>query len=168
MSRLRWISYFFHRYNWCHVIATAPQLYMILGLGIKLKSCPWGPGGGPWTALRLPWNPLIVARVFLKRENLSFVLVMTDAWCIWIPMFFSYFFLPVFCWLCCILSSPTCCENKGVQWTFLNVNHSLVVFIHFFFMLLVNLFQGLPRIWLWGRMCDPYVKKSFLTAILFL
>ena len=113
MSRLRWISYFFDRYNWCHVIATAPQLYMILGLGIKLKSCPWGPGGGPWTALRLPWNPLIVARVFLKRENLSFVLVMTDAWCIWIPMFFSYFFLPVFCWLCCILSSPHLLWEQG-------------------------------------------------------
>ena len=28
----------FHRYTWCHVIDTIIQLYMIVGLGIKLKS----------------------------------------------------------------------------------------------------------------------------------
>jgi len=62
---------------------------------------------------------------------------------------------------------PTiCCKDKEVKWRLLNVNHSLVILILLlFFMLLVDLCKGLTSIWLWGRMCDPSVKESFLTAI---
>ena len=85
--------------------------------------------------------------------------------CMWLSAFFSNFFChvdSVAFW--CHPSS--CCENKGIEWRLLYVNHSLVVLILLlFFMLLVDLCQGLPRIRLWGRMCDPYVKERFLTAI---
>ena len=92
-----WTSHLFHRYNRCHVIGTIVQLYMVVGLWIKLKSMSVRS-----TSLRLPQNPRIAARVLLKRANMSFVLVYDDS-CIWLPAFFSYFFWPVFCWLCCIL-----------------------------------------------------------------
>ena len=87
--------------------------------------------------------------------------------CIWLPAFFSYFFCQPFVYSVAFWCHPSsCCEDKGIEWRLLCVNHSLIVFILLlFFMLLVDLCQGLPRIWLWGRMCDPYVKESFLTAI---
>ena len=57
-------------------------------------------------------------------------------------------------------------EQSFQKWINSQLNHSLVVFILLLlFMLLVDLCQGLPRMWLRGRMCDPYVKESFLTAI---
>jgi len=61
-------NHLFHKYNWCHVIDTAPQLYMIVSLGTKLKSMSMR--SWRWTSLHLP------------RANLSFVLtyVMTDAY----------------------------------------------------------------------------------------
>jgi len=86
--------------------------------------------------------------------------------CMLLPLFFSYFFCQPF-----VLSvafwchTSCCCEDKGIEWRLLCVNHSSIVFILLLFMLLVDLCQGLPRIWLWGRMCDPYVNESFLTAI---
>jgi len=40
----------------------------------------------------------------------------------------------------------SCCEDKGIEWRLLYVNHSLIVFILLLFMLLVDLCQGLPRI----------------------
>jgi len=94
-----WNNHLFHKYNRYHVIDTVIQLYMIVGLGIRLKSM--SVRSCRWTSLCLPQNPRIAARVLLKRANLSFV------WCIlWqmhtIPAFFSYFFW-VFWWLCCIL-----------------------------------------------------------------
>ena len=33
-----YVNYLLHRYNQCHAIDTIIQLYMIVGLGIKLKS----------------------------------------------------------------------------------------------------------------------------------
>ena len=82
--------------------------------------------------------------------------------CTWLPALLSYFFCQSFAFWC----NPSTCEDKGIEWRLLYFNHSLVVLIlDFFFILLVDLCQGLPRIWLWGRMCDPYVKESFLTAI---
>jgi len=75
-----WTNRLFHKYHWCHVIDTVIQLYMIVGLGIKLKSM--SVRSWRWTSLRLPQNPSIAARVLLKRANLSLVLmyVMTDAY----------------------------------------------------------------------------------------
>jgi len=74
------------------------------------------------------------------RANLSFVLmyVMTDAYS---SLRFSAIFLPVFCLLCCILVlSLRLLWRQGVWMkTSLYVNHSLVVFILLFFMLLVDL-----------------------------
>jgi len=89
-----------------------------------------------------------------------------DDRCIRLPAFFGYFFCKSFVYsvaFCCHPSS--CCEDKGFEWRLFYVNHSLVVFILFLFMLLVDLCHRLPGIWLWGRMCDPYVSESFLTAI---
>jgi len=76
-SQLIRTNHLFHKYNWCHVIDTIIQLYMIVGLGIKLKSM--SVRSWRWTSLSLPQNPCIAARVLLKRPNLSFVL-MTDAY----------------------------------------------------------------------------------------
>ena len=121
-----------------------------------------------WTSLRLPRKPRIAARVLLKRANLSFVCpyVRYDR-CMRLPAFFSCFFCQPFFYSVAFWCHPSsCCEDKGIEWRLLYVNHSLIVFIFLFlFMLLVDLCQGLPRIWLWGRMCDPYVKESFLTPI---
>ena len=86
--------------------------------------------------------------------------------CRWLSAFFSYFFCQSFVDSVVFWCHPSsCCEDKGIEWRVLYVNHSLVVLILLFFILLVYLCQGLPRIRLWGRMCDPYVKQSFLTAI---
>jgi len=73
-------TYFSDKYNWCHVIDIAPQLYMIVGLGIKLKSMSMR--SWRWILLRLPQNLGIVVRMFLNRANMGFVLlyVMTDAY----------------------------------------------------------------------------------------
>jgi len=87
-SRFMWTNHLFHKYNWCHVIDTTPQLDMTVGLGIKLKSM--SVRSWRWTSLRLPRNPHIAARVLLNRANLSFVLICHDR-CIWLPAFFSYF-----------------------------------------------------------------------------
>ena len=75
-----WTNHLFHKYHCCHVIDTVIQLYMIVDLGIKLKSMSVRSCRS--TSLRLPWNPHIAARVLLKRANLSLVLmyVMTDAY----------------------------------------------------------------------------------------
>jgi len=93
-----WTNHLFHKCSWCHVIDTIVQLYVTVGLGIQLKSM--SVRSWRWISLRLPWNPLIAARVLLKRANLSFVLlyVMTDAYGV---------FLPIFCLLCCILLVPS-------------------------------------------------------------
>jgi len=59
---------------------TIIQLYMIVGLGTRLKSM--SVRSWRWTSLRLPRNPCITerVRVLLKRANLSLVLmyVMAD------------------------------------------------------------------------------------------
>jgi len=122
-----------------------------------------------WTSFRLPLNPHIGASVLLKRENLNlsfvFMYVMTDEYSS--LRFFSCFFYQSFVYSVAFWCHPSsCCEDKGIEWRLLYVNHFLVVFILLLFMLLVDLCQGLPRIGLWGRMCDLYVKESFLTAIL--
>jgi len=71
MSWLKCSSHLFHNYNEHHVFDT--MLYMILVLGIKLKSV--SVRSWRWTLLCLPWNPCITARVLLKRANLGFVLM---------------------------------------------------------------------------------------------
>jgi len=73
-------NYVFDKCNRCHVIDTIVQIYMTVGLGIRLKSM--SVRSLRWTSLRFPRNPRIAARVLLKRANLSFVLmyVMTDAY----------------------------------------------------------------------------------------
>jgi len=138
---------------------------MVVGKpGIKLKSM--SVRSSRWISLRLPWNPRIAVRVLLKRANLSFVLR-----CMWLPAYFSPCFLLVFCWLCCILVpflDLFCCKYKGIEWRLLNYQslfgYTLLILL-FFFMFLVDLCYGLSRIWLWGRMCNSYVKESFLAAI---
>jgi len=45
-------NHLFHKYHWCHVIDTVIQLYMIVGLGIRLKSM--SVRSWRWTSLRLP------------------------------------------------------------------------------------------------------------------
>ena len=58
----------------------------------------------------------------------------------------------------------TCCGDKGFEWRVVNVNHSVVVLIFLFFLiLLVDLQKGLNR--LQGRMCDPYVKKKVFSQL---
>ena len=114
-------------------------------------------------SLRLPRNPRIAARVLLKRANLSFVFmnVMTDAYD---SLRFSAIFSAslLFTLLHSGAIPPVIVKTRDWMKTSLYVSHSLIVFILFLlFMLLVDLCQGLPRIWLWGRMCDPYVKEVF-------
>jgi len=46
----------------------------------------------------------------------------------------------------------------------LNEDFSMSITL-FLFMLLVDLWNGLIRIRLWDRMCDPFVKEWFLTSI---
>jgi len=71
-----------------------------VGLGIKLKSM--SVRSWRWTYLRLPQNPHIAARVLLKRAYLSFDL--SVSWQMHIAQWvIQLFFLPVFCWLWCIL-----------------------------------------------------------------
>jgi len=73
-------THLFHKYNWCHVIDIVVQLYVTVGLGIKLKSM--SVRSWRWTSLCLLRNLHIAARALLKRANLSFVLtyVMTNAY----------------------------------------------------------------------------------------
>jgi len=84
------------------------QLYMIVGLGIKLKSMSmmsWR-----WTSLCLPWNPRIAAKVLPKRANLSFVLpcVCYDR-CIWLPAFSAVFSASL------LLTHPVCIWGCDLQ-----------------------------------------------------
>ena len=81
--------------------------------------------------------------------------------CIRLPA--AIFFCQSFVYSVAFWCHPSsCCEDKGIEWRLLYVNHSLVVFILLLlFMSLVDLCQELPSMWLWGRMCDPYVKESF-------
>jgi len=82
------------------------------------------------------------------------------------PCVFQLFFCQSFDSVAFCCHPSTCCEDKGIAWRLVCVNHSVVVFILLlFFMWLVDLCQGLCRIGLWGRMCDSYVKESFLAAI---
>jgi len=80
-------------------------------------------------------------------------------------LFFSYFFSQNFVDSSVFWCHPTTCKDKGIEWRLLYVNHSLVVLILLFFMLLVDLCKGLPQNELWHRVCDPYVKEQFLRAI---
>ena len=141
---------------------------MTVGLGIKLKSM--SVRSWRWTSLRLPQNPHIAARVLRKRANLSFVFmyIMTDAYgSLHFSAIFSDSLLFTLLHSGATLTVVVKTTTRGLNKDFsMSINHSLVVFILLLlFILLVDLCQGLPRIWLWGRMCDPYVKESFLTAI---
>ena len=106
-------TYLFHKCNWCHVIDTIVQLYVTVGLGMKLKST--SVRSWRWISLRLPRNPRIAARMLLKRANMSFVLmyVMTDAYG---PCVFQLFFLPAFCLVCCILVPSLQLLWRQVDW----------------------------------------------------
>jgi len=57
--------------------------------------------------LRFLQNPYIAARLLLNRANQSFVLMYIMTRWSWqmhmVPYVFQLFFLPIFCWLCCIL-----------------------------------------------------------------
>jgi len=69
-----------HKYDWRHVTHTIIQLYMIVSLGIKLKSISvrsWRSA-----SLHLSRKPRMTARLLLKRANLRFVLmqVMPEAY----------------------------------------------------------------------------------------
>jgi len=76
------------------MIDTIVHLYMIVGLGIELKSM--SVRSWKWTSLRLPGNPRFAARVLLKRANLSFVLYVCHDRCTWLLAFYSYFFFQSF------------------------------------------------------------------------
>ena len=71
----------------------------------------------------------------------------------------------VICWPWCIPVLSLHLWRQGIERRLLNVNHSLVVLIFLFFMLLVDLQKRLIRTRLWDRKCDLYVKKCFLPAI---
>ena len=161
-------THLFHKCNWCHVIDTIVQLYVTVGLGIKLKSM--SVRSWRWTSLYLPQNPLIAARVLLKRANLSFVLMLWHWQMLMPPCVFQ-----LFCQSFALLHScaiPPVVKTRGLNEDFsmsitvwLYLSFSCSTWKHDNMMLLVDLCQGLPGIWLWGRMCCPYVKESFLTAI---
>ena len=90
--------------------------------------------------------------------------------CIRLLAFFSYFFCQFFVYSSVALfwcHPSSCCEDKGLNEDFSIMSITLWLYLSSFscLMFLVDLCQGVPRIWLWGRICDPYVKESFLTAI---
>jgi len=154
-----------HKYNWCHVIDTIIQLYIIAGLRIKLKSiipCPWGPRGGHhFVCLKIL---VLQGGCFSQGQiwALSLMYVVTDAYG---SLCFSAIFSASL--LLSLLHSgaiPPLVKTRGLNEDF-SMSITLWLYFLLFFMLLVDLCQGLPRIGLWGRMCDPYVKESFLTAI---
>ena len=105
----------------------------------------------------------IAARVLLKRADLSFVL--SRSWQMHMsPCVFQLFFQPVFCWPWWILVPAPLVKTRGLNKDF-SMSVTLWLCLSFFSMLLVDLLKGLFGIRLWGRMCDPYVKKCFLIAI---
>jgi len=58
--------YLLHKYDWCHVIDTVIQLYMIVGLGIRLK---WiSVRSWRWTSLRFPRKPVLQQRYSAKWQ----------------------------------------------------------------------------------------------------
>ena len=64
------INYLFDKCNRCHVIDTVVQIYMTVGLGIRLKSTSVRSGGGQWTSLRLPRNPRWM-RDLIKKDSVE-------------------------------------------------------------------------------------------------
>ena len=148
----------FHKCNWCHVIDTIVQLYVTVGLGIKLKSM--SVRSWRWTSLRLPRNPRIAARVLLKRANLSFVLMyfMTDAYG---SLRFSAIFSAslFFTLLHSGAIPPVVVKTRGLNEDF---SISITLWFLLLFMLSVDLCQGLPGIWLWGSVVDPTGQGSTL------
>ena len=119
------MNHLFHRHNWCHVINTIIQLYMIMGFGIKLKSM--SVRSWRWTLLRLPWNPCIAARVILKRATELCSYVCYNRSMHMAPYVFQLFFCQSFVDSVAFWCHPsTCCEDKGIEWRLLDVNHFLV------------------------------------------
>jgi len=101
MSRFMLTSHVFHRYNWCHVIDTTPQLYVIMRLGIKLKSMSvrfWR-----WT-LDIP---------SFASESLYCSPYACHNRGIWLLAFFSYLFCQSFLDYGAFWFHPsTCCKHK--------------------------------------------------------
>ena len=62
------------------------------------------------------------------------------------PCIFSYFFSQSFCWPWSV-PSLHCCEDKGIEWRLLNINHSLVV--GYLFIIFLFLFMLLVDLWNW-------------------
>ena len=95
-----WTSYLFHKCNRCHVIDTVVQLFMTVGLGSRLKSMSVSlVGGHHFVCLEI----LVLQQGCSSKEQIwALSLCMLGqvhmALCV-----FQLFFLPVFCWLCCIL-----------------------------------------------------------------
>ena len=89
MSRLMWTNHLFHRYNWCHVIDIIVQLYVIVGLGIKLKSM----SVRSWLEVDFICLEILILQqgCSSKGESEPCPCVCHDR-CIWLPVFFSYFF----------------------------------------------------------------------------
>jgi len=138
-----------HKYDWHHVTDIIIQLYRIMGLETKLK---WmSVRSWRWTLLHLPRKPYIGCSGLCSNVSHTGT---------WHHVFFNYFFSQSFVDSGAI---PLLLWRQG-EWRFISVNHSLVVLILLFFML-VNLWKGLTRIRLRGWMFDPYVKEHFLTAI---
>ena len=80
----------------------------------------------------------------------------------------SAIFQPVLCWLWCILVPSHHLLWRLRDWMKSSQCQSLFGCTYAFslFHVVGKSLLGLPRIrLLWGRMCDPYVKESFLTTI---
>jgi len=125
-----------------------------------------------WTSLQFVCLDILVLQQGCSSKEqtwaLSLAYVRYDR-CIWLLVFFSYFFCQPFVYSVAFWCHPSTClvvKTRGLNEDF-SMSITLLLYLSFSFSCcwLVDLCQGLPRIWLWGRMYDPYVKESFLTAI---
>jgi len=123
----------FHKYNWCHVIDTVIQLYMTVGLEIRLKSM------SVRSSLEVDITSFASksschskgAPQKGKSELCVYMHILLSMIDMLLPTFINNF-LPVFCWLCCILVPSLCLLWRQGDWmktSLESVNHSLVILI---------------------------------------
>jgi len=123
-SQLVWTSHLFHRYNWYHAIDTIVELYMIVRLGIKLKSCLWSPGGGHNFAC----IKILILQQGCSSKGQIWALSLCMSWqmhngSLCFPAIFSASLLLTLLHSGAIL--PLVVKTRGLSKDFSNVNHSV-------------------------------------------